>query len=343
MLVTALVTPFEGATGDPDLELCQRLVRFQLDEGVHQVLLFGTTGEAPSLEESERQALLDAALQVARPEQLMVGLGSGRLAEVIARGRQALLRGVRDLLLVDCPYSGAPSSALRTHWHGPIAEALPEARLFPYAVPSRTATELLPDDLARLVEDHANVVGVKDATGRLARMTRVRELCGDAFILYCGDDPQLRDALLDPAIRAQGGCSVLSNLAPRALVALVETGRAGDAAETRRLATRLENLMEFISLTAQEPVEVGGRTMLVPQRVRNPVPVKAALALLGVGNGACRAPLAPLGEHGQRLVRQRLDSVLRRDRELFAPLQSAFRAADTGRQADARELAGRSA
>lgn len=83
--------------------------------------------------------------------------------------------------------------------------------------------------------------------------------------------------------------------------------------------------------------------MLVPQRVRNPVPVKAALALLGVGNGACRAPLAPLGEHGQRLVRQRLDSVLRRDRELFAPLQSAFRAADTGRQADARELAGRSA
>ena len=83
-----------------------------------------------------------------------------------------------------------------------MAAALPEARLIPYAVPGRTGTELLPDDLARLAEDHANVVGVKDATGRLARMTRVRELCGEDFLLLCGDDHLLRDAMIDPAIRA---------------------------------------------------------------------------------------------------------------------------------------------
>ena len=324
MLVTALVTPFSPDSTTLQLEAWRQLVDFQLEQGAGQVLLFGTTGEGPSLRSSERAALLDAALEVAAPEQLMVGLGSGRPDQVLVRARDALSRGVRDLLLVDCPYSGASSGALRTRWYGPLAEQLPEARLFPYAVPGRTGTELLPDDLARLAEDHPNVVGVKDATGRLARMTRVRELCGEDFLLYCGDDPQLRGALLDPTIRAQGACSVLANVVPAALRQMVDRGREGSAGEVRNLANRLEPLMGLISFTAQEPLEVGGRTLSVPQRVRNPVPLKALLDLLGFPTGGCRAPLGPLGEEGRRHVAARLGELRRRDAELLAPFEAHF-------------------
>lgn len=343
MLVTALVTPFRDGASAPDLGRVEQLVRFQVDEGVHRVLLFGTTGEGGSLTPDERTRVLDAAVEAAGPEPLMAGLGFGRVDEVVARGREALERGVRDLLLVDCPYSGAASSALRTGWYGPVAQALPEARLFPYAVPGRTGTELLPDDLARLAEDHANVVGVKDATGRLARMTRVRELCGDDFLLLCGDDHHARDALVDPTIRASGVCSVVSNLAPATMGRLVQRGLDGAAADVRQLHDLLEPLFGLVSLTSAEKVVVRGEELSVPQRARNPVPLKAAFAELGIDLGGCRPPLGPLGPRGRSDVGLRLGLVRRRPGEdPLAALLAAFGADAAADTAPRRELAGRS-
>jgi 4-hydroxy-tetrahydrodipicolinate synthase len=340
MLVTALVTPYEGGACALDLELLKRLVRFQLDAGVDQVLLGGTTGENGALSEDDRRELLQAALEVATPDQLMYGLGSGRLDEVIARGREALAAGVRSLLLVDCPYSGASSAALRTSWHGPAAEALPDARLYPYAVPGRTGTELLPDDLARLAQDHPNVVGVKDATGRLARMLRVRELCGEEFVLLCGDDPQARDALVDPTIRAHGVCSVVANLVPAVMRRLVDHGLRGEAGPTRRLHEAVEPLFDLISITAAETVEVAGESLAVPQRVRNPVPLKAAFLELGIDLGGCRPPLGELGPRGRTQVRNVLTRLKRRPGEdPLAPLLERLVSGDI--TVDERELAGR--
>jgi 4-hydroxy-tetrahydrodipicolinate synthase len=323
MLVTALVTPF-ASDGTVDLAALQSLVEWQLGQGVARVLLFGTTGEGAALMEVERERALEAAAQVAAPEQLMVGLGFGPLPLVVERGRASLARGVRALLLVDAPYAGPSSAALREHWHGAVASALPEARLYPYAVPSRTQTELLPDDLARLVEDHPNVVGVKDATGRLARFERVRELLGDEFELLCGDDVHLRDTLIDPMIRAHGGFSVTSNLAPARCAELVAAGRAGDAAGARRLHDRLAPLFGLVSVTAEERMELGGVSVAVPQRAKNPVPLKTALQLLGAPGGASRPPLAPLGPNG-RAGRPRPTGWPRgRDANLLAPLREAF-------------------
>lgn len=299
MLVTALVTPFGEGGKAIDRELVSMLTRFQLEEGAHQVLLAGTTGEGAALSDAEREELLDAALVAAEPEQLMLGLGFGRLDDVIARGRVALDRGVRELLLADCPYSGASSSALREHWHGAVAEALPEARLYPYAIPGRTGTEMLPDDLARLVEDHPNVVGVKDATGRLARMTRVRELCGPDFHILCGEDAQLRDAMLDPNIRADGAVSVVAHIAPRVVRDLVEVCRRGEAVAARALHERLSALHGIVTLTTAERVRVGGKVVDVPQRLKNPVPLKALLCELGIPVGTCRPPL---GEPGSKAL-----------------------------------------
>jgi 4-hydroxy-tetrahydrodipicolinate synthase len=340
MLVTALVTPFRDGAVALDLEMLKKLVRFQLGEGVDQVLLGGTTGESGALSDADRRDLLDAALEVATPDQVMSGLGTGRLDDIVARGRDALERGVRSLLLVDCPYSGASSAALRTSWHGPVAAALPESRLYPYAVPGRTGTEMLPDDLARLAEDHPNVVGVKDATGRLARMFRVRELCGEDFILLCGDDPQARDALVDPTIRAHGVCSVVANLVPAVMRRLVDHGRLGEAGPTRLIHESIEPLFDLMCLTATETLEVGGETLSVPQRVRNPVPLKAAFLELGFDLGGCRPPLAGLGPRGRTQVLNVLSRLKRRPGEdPLAPMLSLLTTADAA--VVERELAGR--
>lgn len=324
MLVTALVTPWFNRGETPDLKLFTRLVSFTLEHGSERALIAGTTGEGGSLDESERIALLDAALECAEPDRLMFSIGGGRPADVLLRARAALTRGVRDLLLADAPYGGASSAALREHWHAPVACALPEARLWPYAVPGRTGTELLPDDLARLVEDFPNVVGVKDATGRLARMTRVRELCGDEFSILCGDDMLLRDALMDPNVRANGGCAVSSNLAPAAMRALVDAGLAGDAVSARELHDALTPLFSMVGVTADEQLTVRGEPLRVPQRSRNPVPVKAALGMLGVMDSDCRAPLGALGEAGMDLVRDKLRLAHRRDPRIFEPLLRAL-------------------
>ncbi|MCB9897689.1 MAG: dihydrodipicolinate synthase family protein [Planctomycetes bacterium] len=340
MLVTALVTPFVDEGRRVDLRALERLVAFQRDQGVDVVLLFGTTGEGASLTDDERDAMFDAALSVAPPEALMVGLGFGPLASVIERGRRALRRGVRDMLLVDHPYAGPSSASLRQAWHGPIAAALPEARLFPYAVPGRTGTELLPDDLAKLVENHPNVVGCKDATGRLARMERVRELLGDDFLLMCGDDAHLRDAMIDPDIRAQGGFSVVSNLAPGAVARLVASCRAGDAAGARRLHDELLPLFRLVGITADETVTVGGREHSVPQRVRNPVPLKEVLQRLGVLAELCRAPLAPMGPAGRRHAQRAVLDAVARAPELLSPLELAFGVDVRRRLGEAREEIG---
>lgn len=324
MLVTALITPFLDGGTALDLEGWQRLVRFQLDQGVDQVLLFGTTGEGAALSEVERAACLAAALEAASPHQLMLAVGPGRPEEMGARGRAALAAGVRDLLVVDCPYAAPSSSALRTAWYGPLAAALPDARIWPYAVPSRTGTELLPDDLARLVEDHPNVVGVKDATGRLGRMVHTRSLLGDEFTLLCGDDGHLLEAVLDGEIRAQGGCSVASNLVPAAVVALLAAARAGQRELAATWNRRISAAYGLVAVSAPEPLVLAGQRVDVPQKVRNPVPLKSALASLGLVGGPCRPPYDEPGPRAAALVRGVLDELRLAQPDLLAPARAAL-------------------
>jgi 4-hydroxy-tetrahydrodipicolinate synthase len=207
---------------------------------------------------------------------------------------------------------------------GAAAQALPDARLLPHAAPGRTGTELLPDDLARLAEACSNVVGVLDSTGRLARMERVRALCGERLSLLCGDDVLLRDAMIDPHIRADGGCVATAQLAPAAVRELHDACLALNAVRARELQDALSLLHGLQSVTAEESVTVGGEALLVPQRARNPVPLKSALAMLGLALPVWRAPLAALGPNGAARVRTALRLTDRRHPELLAPLAEAF-------------------
>jgi len=324
MLISALVTPWSADGDAPDLDRFARLTGFALDHGCDQVLVAGSAGEGGALGDGEREALLQEAVGAARPHQLMAGLGHGRLAELVARGRQALALGVHDLLVPDPPGVGADSLGLRERWHGAIARALPDARLWPLAAPSLSGCELLPDDLARLRDDCANVVGVIDATGRLARLSRVRALCGDDFAIVCADDVMLKDALVDPAIRADGGCVVAANLAPGAVRRLHDEARAGKPARARELQDALAPLFGLGTVSVEETLLLRGEALAVPQRSRPPVPVKAALALLGIGSAACRPPLAPLGPNGLARVQATLRASHLRHPEFLAPLADYF-------------------
>lgn len=324
MLVTSLVTPFREDGAALDDALYARLVRFQLEHGADRVLVASVEGEGPGLDDAERLRLLDAALRVAVPEQIMVAIGPGRPSELLARGRAALERGVKDLLLVDAPYVGTSSADLRERWYRPLARALPECRLYPSAAPLRTGTELLPDDLAKLRDDCPNVVGVEDGTGRLARMRRVRELCGEDFTILCSDDALLRDAMIDPHIRVDGGCSLLANLVPAAMRALHDAAATLDATGARDLHDGLLPLFALSSITAEEAIEVGGGRLLVPQRSRGAVTLKTALSILGVLPPAWRAPLGRMGATGATRVAAALRQTSRRTPKLLRPVCATF-------------------
>jgi 4-hydroxy-tetrahydrodipicolinate synthase len=324
MLVSSLVTPFRGDGATPDLDLFARLTGFALDHGCDQVLVAGPSGEGGSLDAGEWESLLEEAVGAARPHQLMVCLGHGLSSEQLARGRLALQFGVRDLLVLDAPGSGAGSAALRERWYAPLARALPEAQLWPCAAPSLTGTELLPDDLARLREDCANVVGVVDLTGRLARLARLRTLCGDDFSILCGDDAMLRDALVDPAIRADGGCVTACNLAPGAVRRLHDEARGGNPARARELHEALAPLLGLSSFTVEETLLLHGDALAVPQRLRAPVAVKAALAELGIVSPGCRPPLGTPGPNARARVRGALLACHRQNPVLLASLAEYF-------------------
>ena len=345
MLVSALVTPFSLDGKAPELDRFARLVGYALDHGCDRVLVGGPTGEGSALEDSEWEALLEEAVGAARPHQVLAAPGAGRLPDIIARGRLALELGVRDLLLADAPASGASSGALRESWYGALARALPEAQIWPLTAPALTGTELLPDDLARLRDDCPNVLGVVDASGRLARMARVRTLCGEDFSILCADDLMLRDALVDPAIRADGGVLGACNLVPGAIRRLHDEASRGSPARARELQEALTPLLGLASVTVEETLLLRGEALAVPQRSRAPVPLKTALALLGVGRASVRPPLGPLGPAGTARVRAALAHTHRRHPELLAPLARYFeldlaRLAGTDMRGRAAELAG---
>src|SRR5262249_30998690 len=145
--------------------------------------------------------------------------------------------------------------------------------------------------------------GLVDMTGRLARLVRVRALCGEDFAVVCGDDAMLRDALVDPAIRADGGCLAACNLSPGLVRRLHDEAHGGSPARARELHEVLSPLLGLSGITVEETLLLRGEALAVPQRLRASVVVKAALAELGIVAPAWRPPLAAPGVNARARVR----------------------------------------
>lgn len=267
--ITALASPF-APDGRLDLDAWSRLLAAQVEGGSSGVVVAGSTGEAAALSEEEYGMLLRAAVaQVGGRIPVLAGTGQSATAATIARTRLARDLGADAALVVTPPYVRPTQEGLVAHYTAVADQGgLPVVL---YNVPGRTGCDMQPETVARLCR-HPNIIALKEARGDEERWNALYPLTGSDFSLLSGDDPTFVRAMLGGA---QGVISVASNVVPRAFAVLCALAAEGRAEEARALDARLRELYDFLGV---EP---------------NPIPVKAILALQGIGHGL-RLPLLPL-------------------------------------------------
>ena len=270
-VITALITPLRD--GKVDEAAFTRLLERQIAAGVHGVVPMGTTGESASLHPEEHQRVVELCVQVAAGRvRVIAGAGSSSTDKAIELVRHAKTVGA-DGALVVTPYYNRPSqTGLAAHFEA-IAEAV-QLPILLYNVPGRTGVDMANETVARLAA-HPNIVGIKDATGDLARVSWMRANIGGQFDLISGDDPSYL------GYHAQGGVgviSVTSNVAPEGMVALHEAAQAGDYATARQWQDRLIGLHKGLFLD------------------NSPSPTKYALSRLQLCTEEVRLPLAPTAD-----------------------------------------------
>ena len=274
--ITALATPFTAA-GELDLDAWQRLLARQLDAGTEAVVVAGSTGEAASLYDGEYDTLLRMAVEfIAGRIPVLAGTGQSNTAKTIEQTRRAAKLGADAALVVTPPYVRPTQAGLDAHYRA-IADdgALPVVL---YNVPGRTGCDMQPETVAALA-GHERVIAIKEAVSAPERMQALLALRGAQFRVLSGDDPTACRAML---AGADGAISVASNVAPGAFRRLCDLARSGNRAQAEVLDARLQTIYDFLGV---EP---------------NPIPVKAVLKHLGLGQDL-RLPLLPLsGEHAER-------------------------------------------
>ena len=282
----ALATPFiDDEDAAIDFDAFARLIDHQLDGGTRGLIVAGSTGEAAALDDEEFSALVRFCVtRVAG--RCIVGAGTGHAAtrRTIAMTRRAAAEGVDFALVVTPPYVRPTQDGLLRHYrevadHGRVPIML-------YNVPGRTGCDLLPETMARLV-DHEHIVGIKEARPEPERMQALLALQTPGFKIFSGDDPTCVHAISQGAA---GVISVSANVAPAAMQRLCEIAATGSP-ETSALDARVQVLHAAMGLQS------------------NPIPVKWALARLGIGSPRLRLPLLPLAKPYHAQVESALASL----------------------------------
>lgn len=279
----ALVTPFrDGAIDEPAL---RKLVDWHIEQGTPTISPVGTTGESPTLTHEEHERVISLVVeQVAGRAQVMAGTGSNATSEAVRLTRFAARAGA-DAALVVTPYYNRPTQEGMYVHYAKVAEAT-DLPLVLYNVPARTGRNLEPETVERLAQV-GPVVAIKEAAGSLDQVSDLVSRCPNLTVLS-GDDSLTLPMM---SVGAEGVVSVVANLVPRDVMALIDAVGRGDLAAARSRHAALFPLCR--DLLGAAP---------------NPIPIKTALALLGRGNGELRLPLDPPSE----TLRQRLSQTLAR-------------------------------
>lgn len=318
---TALVTPF---TNDRKLDqrALEKLIEFQVTNGISGVLAVGTTGESPTLEWQEHNDVTRLVCEGTKGKcKSIAGTGSNSTKETLEGSEHAAKFGADAVLLVDPYYNGPSSLEIRREYVEPVAKRFPEIDVIPYIIPGRTGTQMLPEDLAILYGQYPNVRTVKEATGDLENMARTREVCGDDYTILSGDDDKTFDMITNDAIRASGVISVLSNVAPRALTDYVTLLLEGKRAAAEKLLEGLKPLFGLVTVKTLEETPYGPVTC----RARNPLAVKTLMNILGMSAGPCRQPLGRMTAKGVQVVLETARTVQRTAPEILAPIAEFFK------------------
>ncbi|HEX9206694.1 MAG TPA: 4-hydroxy-tetrahydrodipicolinate synthase [Steroidobacteraceae bacterium] len=270
--IPAIVTPMQ-ADGAVDYPAWERLLDYHVAEGTDALVVGGTTGESPTLEEAELVKLVRLAKErIGAHMPIIAGSGTNCTKKTVALSR-ALVAAGADALLVVTPYYNKPTQEGLFRHFTAVADAV-DLPIILYNVPGRTACDLLPETVVRLSR-HPRIAGIKEATGDLSRAETILEQARTGFLLLSGDDPTAAELM------KRGACGVISvtaNVAPRAVHDLCAAALAGNHAQAAEINEKLMPLHLAMFVEA------------------NPIPVKWAVARLGLIGPGIRLPLTPLSE-----------------------------------------------
>jgi 4-hydroxy-tetrahydrodipicolinate synthase len=282
--ICALATPFRG--GAVDFDAFSRLIDFQLENGTQGFVVAGSTGEAHALDQDEYDRLLrHAVARVGGRVAVLAGTGTANTRKTVELTRRAQALGA-DAALVVTPYYVRPTQEGLLHHFTDVADhgGLP---IVIYNVPGRTGCDLKPETTAKLAL-HDGIVAIKEAVGDAERIAALARIRGPHFAFLTGDDPTAIAAML---AGAEGVISVANNVAPRPFRALCDAARAGDRASAQAWHDALAPLFDLVGVES------------------NPIPVKWALAHIGIGTSELRLPLTTLSAAHHERARRILDGV----------------------------------
>ncbi|RTR33314.1 4-hydroxy-tetrahydrodipicolinate synthase [Shewanella atlantica] len=269
--IVALITPM-NSDGSVDYKSLENLVEYHIAEGTDAIVAVGTTGESATLPIPEHIEVVSQTVKFAAGRLPVIGGNGGNAtAEAIELTKAQSKLGVAAMLGVT-PYYNKPSpKGIIAHYKAVAASTdIPQIL---YNVPGRTAVDMLPETVAELAEV-PNIIGVKEATGDVSRVKRLRELCGDDFLLYSGDDATAREFL---TLGGDGVISVANNIVPKQFKMMCDAALAGDVQAAMAAEDSIKGLFSALFCEA------------------NPIPVKWAVHRMGlISQGAIRLPLTEL-------------------------------------------------
>ena len=269
--IVAIVTPFKN--DQVDERALRELIEFQISNGTDGIVPCGTTGESATLSHEEHDRVIEITIDAVKKRvPVIAGTGSNNTTEALRLTKHAYEAGADGALIV-CPYYNRPTQeGLYQHFRT-IAESVPIPIIL-YNIPGRTGVNLMPEIVAKLAKIK-NIVGIKEASGSITQMSDIINICDNDFAVLSGDD------IFTLPLMAMGGAGVIStvsNVAPADMAGLVDAFAAGDMARAKSLHRKMSALIDALF------IEV------------NPIPVKAALALMGKIEYEYRLPLCKMAE-----------------------------------------------
>lgn len=276
---TALVTPFiHNKINFPMVDV---LLRRQLDAGIPAVVVCGTTGEAPTLSDEEKIQLVTRSKQCVGDDLLVIaGSGSNNTEHAVKLSKAAQDAGADALLIVSPYYNKATADGLMAHYIA-IAQAV-TIPIILYNVPSRTGVDI-PVKVYQQLCQVPNIVGVKEASADIEKLLRIRSACGSDFSIWTGNDTMTVPAI---SLGCQGIISVASNLIPRQMQDMAAAAIDGDFDTASHLQLQYQDLCQLLFSEV------------------NPIPVKAAMKLMGYDCGPCRMPLSPISRENLQKLKE---------------------------------------
>ena len=280
--IVAIVTPFSG--GKFDEKKFRDLIEFQIKNGTSGIVPCGTTGESATLSFEEHERVIKVTIeQVKKRVPVIAGTGSNSTEEAIALTREAERAGADASLQVSPYYNRPTQTGLYEHFKA-VANAV-KIPIILYNIASRTGVNIEPETIARLASDCKNIVAVKEASGSLDQMSRVKQLCPRNFDLISGDDSLTLPVL---SIGGTGIISVVANIVPRDVADLVNEFDKGNIKKAQELHYKLLSLTKVLFLET------------------NPIPVKTAMGLLGMCEPDLRLPLVPISAGNSEKLKKAL-------------------------------------